>query len=193
MSKVKTTKGRPNSIGGKDARDDIDWNIAESYYVEGEIIVEKNKHGDLIRKKPSYSDVARRFKCSPQLVGYHAKRRGWREKRKTWERMAQREVSEAVAKARALSLAEGAAILDAWLLRFRDMLEKDRVKVDSLSDFNIAIRLKAFIDSQGAGGKEGIEGVTLADLERAHREHRKRTGDIDADTAGVLVDESALH
>lgn len=183
-------KGIAKTHGGKAARIDIDWELAETYYIQGEIVEEKGRKGELTRRKPSYVDVARRFKCASGLVAYHSKKRNWRYKREVWERQAAIVVAEEVSKARALSLAEGAAILDAWLLKFKDLLEKGFVKVDSLSDFNIAIRLKTFIEAQGAMAGDNGAGLTLDDLQRKHKRIRQNSGDISADVAGVLVDES---
>lgn len=189
-----TPKGTRRNHKGKYARVDVDWVLAETFYIQGEIIEERTKAGDLIRKKPSYGDVGRRFNCKQSLVAYHAKKRKWKDKRETWERQAAKNVAEEVAKSRALSLAEGSAILDAWLLRFKALLEQDKVKVDSLSDFNIAIRLKAYIEQQGALGADGESGLTLDDLQRTHTKIREKAGEVDAALAGVLVEESAhLH
>ncbi len=187
-------KGTRRNHTGKYARVDVDWELAETYYIQGEIIVERSKAGDLIRKKPNYSDVGRRFNCKASLVAYHAKKRMWQDKRETWERMAAKNVAEEVAKSRALSLSEGAAILDAWLLKFKSLLEQNKVKVDSLSDFNIAIRLKAYIEQQGALGNDGESGLTLDDLQRTHTKIREKAIEVDAALAGVLVEESVnLH
>ena len=185
-------KGVRRNHSGKYARVDVDWELAETYYIQGEIVEEKSKRGDLVRRKPNYTDVARRVKCKASLVAYHAKKRNWKFKRETWERQASKFVADEVAKARALSLAEGAAILDSWLLKFKSLLERDLVKVDSLSDFNIAIRLKTYIESQGALSADGDGGLTLDDLQRAHRKLREERGELDAAMAGVLVDESRM-
>ena len=187
-------KGVAQSHGGKYARVDVDWELAETYYIQGEIVEEKGRKGNLTRRKPNYTDVARRASCKASLVAYHAKKRKWKYKRELWERQAAKYVADEVAKSRALSLAEGAAILDSWLLKFKELLEKNMVKVDSLSDFNIAIRLKTYIEQQGALGKDGETGLTLDDLQRAHSKLREKAGEVDAAMAGVLVEESVnLH
>lgn len=186
-------KEKPNKrrkIGGKFSRDDIDWDLAESFFIQGEIIQERNKQGDLIRKKPSYRDVGRRFNCSDSLVHYHAKRRNWMEKRATWERMAAQHVSEEVSKARAYTFGEAAGILDSWLTKFQEALKSDKVRFDSLSDFNTAIRLKAFIESQGsAAADKPASGVTLEELQRRHREQRDRSATMTPALTGVVDDE----
>jgi hypothetical protein len=189
---VPKPKGVRRNHPGKYARVDVDWELAETYYIQGEIVEEKSKRGDLVRRKPNYSDVARRVNCKASLVAYHSKKRNWKFKRETWERQASKFVAEEVAKSRALSLAEGAAILDSWLLKFKALLEKDMVKVDSLSDFNIAIRLKTYIEQQGALGKDGENGLTLDDLQRTHSKIREKRDEVDAALAGVLVDESRM-
>ena len=186
-------KDKPNKrpkFGGRNSRDDIDWDLAETFFVQGETFVEKNKQGDLIRKKPSYRDVARRFKCSDSLVHYHGKKRNWTEKRVTWERMAAQHVAEEVAKSRAYSFGEAAGILDAWLSKFQKSLEDDKVRFDSLSDFNTAIRLKAFIEAQGSdAANKSTSGVTLEELQRRHKEHRDASGVMSTALTGVINEE----
>ncbi len=179
-------KGQRRDDGGKFARKDVDWELAEQFFVQGEIIIQKNKQGDLERKKPTYSDIARRFKTSTQLVGYHAKRRNWRDKRTTWERMAAKLVADEVAKSRALSMGEATAILDSWLLKFKEQLDKDRVRVDSLADFNTAVRLKGYIENQGGPEENTNGGPNLRDLQDRHREVRRAAGEFDDRVTGVV-------
>lgn len=185
--KPKDMKGRKREGGGRNSRGDIDWELAEQFFVQGEIIVEKSKSGDLIRKKPSFSDVGRRFKCTASTVAYQAKKCGWTAKRHTWERMASQSVAEEVAKARALSFAEGAAILDRWFLKFNDALERDNVRTDSLSDFNTALRLKSFIEAQGSAAADTkSNAVTLEDLQRNHRRMRDKAAALNPAVTGVI-------
>lgn len=190
--KPRDTPNKRTKNGGKFSRDDIDWDLAESFYVQGEIIIEKTRHGDLERKKPSLKDVAMRFGCPVSTLHYQSKKRKWQEKRETWERMAAKEVSEAVAKARALSFAEGAAILDAWLLKFEQAVKEDKVRFDSISDFNTALRLKAFIEAQGSNAADTNSEVTLADLQRKHKEQRARGEQTSRAMTGVLEPEGDL-
>jgi hypothetical protein len=106
VAKTKITpKEMPNKRtknGGRYSRDDIDWDVAEIFYVQGEMIEQKGKDGVLTRKLPSFSDVARKVKCQTSLVGYYAKRRNWTEKRETFRRMQAKKIAEAVAESRAM-------------------------------------------------------------------------------------------
>jgi hypothetical protein len=194
MSKVlkPNPKGKRKGVGGKFARDDIDWDVAEQYYIQGEIIREQG-NGNLVRKPVSMSDVARKFNCSVSLVHYWAKKRQWKKKREDYEALAQRELNEAVAKARAMSFAEAAGILDSWLVKFQAQLEADKVRVDSLSDFNIAMRLKRFIEEQPKADDPGANSLSLEGLQRKHRAARARRAKDDG-TTGVLPGEGdAIH
>lgn len=192
-------KGPPNKrpkTGGAYSRDDIDWDLAEQWYVQGDIVEEKGRGGEkeLIRKKVTYKDVARRFRCSHSLVAYHAKRRKWREKQHKFQDMQNAEIRDALAKSRARTLGEGLAILDRWLTMFEQDLEAGKVRTDSISDLNTAMRLKAFIESQGSDGADNSTAeVTLDDLQRAHREQRRKSEAIEPGTTGVIADESKLH
>ncbi len=185
--KPKEMPDKRRKTAGKFSRDDIDWDLAESFFIQGEIFLERNKQGDLIRKKPSYADIGRRFKCASSLVHYHAKRRNWVEKRETWERMAAQHVYEEVSKARAYSFGEAAGILDSWLMKFEQALRENKVRFDSVSDFNTAIKLKAFIESQGSEAADTSgQAVTLQELQAKHRELRDASRELDPAVTGVI-------
>jgi len=184
-------KGKNTGSGGKHSRPDIDWDLAEQFYIQGEIIRERGKKADLVRKEVSMTDVAAKFNCTLSLVHYYAKKRKWREKRADYKAMAQRELNKAVAKARAMSFTEASGILDAWLMKFSQQVASDNVRTDSLADFNIAMRLKSFIEQQPDPGANPESAVSIDRLQRRHAKVRKAQLDAeDAATAGVLGDES---
>lgn len=188
--KPKETPNERRKIGGKFSRDDIDWDLAESFYIQGETYVEKGKKGDLVVRVPSYSDIGRRFNCSSSLVHYHAKKRNWREKRETFRRQQKKVIADEVIKARAFSMAEGHSILDRWLTMFDAALHDGKVRTDSISDFKTALHLKNFLLDQGSDGTEkGADEINLNDLQRAHKAHREQAAKMENATAGVLVDE----
>lgn len=183
----KPAKKNPRRKG----RTDIDWDLAEQFYIMGELVTQK-ADGTMTQKLPSYSDVGKRFKCSPQLVSHHARKRKWKEKREKYRRDAQAAVREEVAKARAMTFGEATQILDAWLAQFQEQLEKRAVRTDSLSDFNIAMRLKAFVEAQPDPNANADSGFAIDTLQRKHARARKQRARAAGNASGVIVDES-LH
>lgn len=179
---------------GRDGRTDIDWELAEQFYIMGELVTQK-RDGTMTHKLPSFTDVGRRFRCSPQLVSYHSQKRKWKEKRVKYRRDAQTAVREEVAKARALTFGEAAGILDAWLVQFQEQLEKRAVRTDSLSDFNIAMRLKSFVEAQPVADGGEANALSLHGLQRKHAAARRRQNDASSDAlAGVLAgDDDPVH
>ena len=171
----------------RSGRTDIDWDLAEQFYIMGELVTQK-RDGTMTQKLPSFADIGKRFRCSAQLVSYHARKRKWKEKREKYRQSAHEEVRDEVAKARALSFGEAAGILDAWLVQFQEQLEKRAVRTDSLSDFNIAMRLKSFVEAQPTAEDGAANALSLEGLQRKHRAARARQADAGAQTtAGVLA------
>ena len=183
MPKLKPNpKGKRKMHGGKFARPDIDWDLAEQYYICGEIIREQ-RDGTFTQKDVSMNDVSRKFKCSVSLVHYHAKRRKWTEKREDYKRYSQKVTNEAVARARAMSFVEASGILDKWLLKFQDQVDRDKVRVDALSDFNIAMRLKRFIDEQPIIDTQKTSDMSINRLQGRHKNSRSKS--VDDNSSGT--------
>ena len=176
------TKGKRNLNGGKHARTDIDWELVEQFYITGEVVTQ-GKAGDLFRRDVTFQDVAKKVQATVSLVHYHATKRNWRDKRDAWKALAQKEVNEAVAKARAYSFVEASSILDEWLMKFQAQLRKDNVRVDSISDFNIALKLKRFIEDQPIPDSKGPGDMSIGNLQGRHKKRRQR--DVDSSASGV--------
>lgn len=184
---------KPKKNVGRHGRTDIDWDLAEQFYIMGELITQK-RDGTMTQKLPSYSDVGKRFKCSPQLVSHHGRKRKWKEKRETYRQAAQAAVREEVAKARAMSFGEAAGILDAWLVQFQDQLEKRAVRTDALSDFNIAMRLKAFVESQPDPNANAESRYSIDSLQAKHARVRRARSVATGAASGVLPGkDDSLH
>ncbi len=182
---VKTVnkKGQPVSTGRSAGRPrgrflpkyEVDWEFAESYYVQGMIIEEKGRGKSRIeRRHPSFADVARKFKCSKAAVHYQAKKRSWRNKREQYNKFEAEAIQKKVAEARAISFSEGEAMIDRWIARFSDHLEKGDVRTDSIQDLDKAMRTKAFLRGQVESRIEVRETLSLSTLQDSHKETRAR-------------------
>ena len=185
------TSGRPK--GSFLPKYQCDWELAESYYVQGMIVEEKR--GTIERRKPSYADVARKFKVSKASVAYHAKKANWQKKREKYDSLEKEHINHEVAKARAISFADGEEIVDRWISKFEQKLEEGDVRVDSIADLERAMRTKAFLRGQAESRVEMKGAFTLDSLADIHRQHRERfEAEEDeeqiATMAGVLVEES---
>lgn len=174
-------RGRPR----KGDRPPIPWDEIEKAYVCGEV-VRQLEDGSFERRYPSIRELAQKFGVHRSLVGYHSRRYNWPKQRKEYQEQLKAEMRRVRAKARALSTEDGLAILDAYLERFREAVESGHVRVDSIADFNTAMRLREFLLG-GADSRQEIQGaLTLEEMQARHRRLREELAALEPELAGVV-------
>jgi hypothetical protein len=76
--------------------------------------------------------------------------------------------------------------VDDYIRRFRDSLDKGRVRTDAASDFNTLARLKAFLEGK-ADSRQEVQGViTLEQMQERHRALRAQLESLDPAVTGEL-------
>jgi hypothetical protein len=142
--------------------------------------------GSFERNYPSIRELAKKYSVHRSLVGYHSRRHNWPSRRQDFRTQLRTEIQQIRAKARALSTEDGLAILDAYLGKFREAVESGHVRVDSIADFNTAVRLKEFLLG-GADSRQEIQGaLTLEEMQARHRRLRDELAGLDPELAGVV-------
>ena len=201
MDDVADKPDKPRKIGRPRRGDHppIPWDDIERAYVCGETIRQR-EDGSFERVYPSIRDLAEKFGVNRSLIGYHCHRHNWPEQRRAFRDKVRIESREAEAKARARPIEDALGILDRYLGRFREAVESGHVRVDAISDFNTAVRLKEFLRG-GADSRQEIQGVvTLEQMQQRHARLREEVAAMDAQLAGVVPpeegpedDEPAVH
>lgn len=179
-SKPKPKRGRPR----RGERPPIAWDAIEKEYITGEVVRQLDD-GSFERKFPSIRDLADKFGVHRSLIGYHSRRHNWPTRRQEFRLQLQTEIQQLRAKARALSTQDGLAILDAYLEKFRAAVEDGHVRVDSITDFNTAMRLREFLQG-GADSRSEVHGaITLDEMQARHHRLREELATLDPELAGV--------
>lgn len=178
----KPKRGRPR----RGDRPPIAWDAIERGYVCGEV-VRQLPDGSFERSYPSIRDLAAKFGVSRSLVGYHSRRHNWPEQRLAFRDKVRTEIHQNEARTRALEASDALAVLDAYLAKFREAVESGRVRVDTISDFNVAVRLKQFLEGGADSRQEVRGGITLEEIQERHRRMREQLATMDDALAGVVV------
>jgi hypothetical protein len=173
--------GRPR----RGDRPPVPWDAIERAYVTGEI-VHKLPDGSFERRYPSIRELAAKFGVAKSLVGYHSRRHNWPAQRLAFRDRVRTEMQQSEAKARALSIDDAMRILDAYLTKFRRAVEDDRVRVDSIADFNTALRLKQFLLGGADSRQEVAGGLTLEVLQARHARLRAQVERLTPVLAGTV-------
>lgn len=184
QSAAKTRKrGRPRTGN----RAVIPWPEIDRLLVFG-VLVRDAETGREDVRYPSQRELGRRFGVSGALIGRYAKehrcmaRRGENERRV--QRLFEQKLVEKLAEARALSAAEAIAVVDGYIRAFRDAMAEGRVRADSVSDFNIMVRLKVFLKGQADARREVQSFITLKQLQERHRELQAQRLSLDPAVIG---------
>jgi hypothetical protein len=184
-SKSKRKGGRPR--GRTDPT--IDWPAIEKLFVFGE---PPTKDAILLGAKPesfhfpSWRALATKFGVHHSLIQQRAKRYNWRELRERYQSDHAAEFSKQVAHARACEAEELSAILDTWMRRFGEAVSKGGVRADALADFNVAVRLRAFLRGEAEGKTEVKQVLSIEGLQERHADRRKLAQAAEDLGAGAL-------
>lgn len=185
---TKPKRGRPR----RGDRPPIPWDEIEKAYVCGEIVRQLDD-GSFERNYPSIRELAKKFGVHRSLVGYHSRRHNWPSRRQDFRTQLRTEIQQIRAKARALSTEDAVGILDAYLEKFRAAVDEGHVRVDSIADFNTAMRLKEFLLG-GADSRQEIQGaLTLEEMQARHRRLRDELAGLEPELAGVVPGNGAAE
>ena len=181
---------KPKRAPGRPARRDapqMPWDEIERLYIQGEQLRQRDD-GSFERTFPSTRELAEKYGVSKSLIGYRAERFEWSRRRAEFQGQVQKETDTSCAKARAAEITDAVAVLDAYIERFRAALDDGRIRVDSVQDLNVAVRLKHFLLGGADSRKEVNVLVSLEVMQERHRKLREQVAAMDAELAGVVGD-----
>lgn len=178
--------------GGRKGNPNIDWDLAERLYVEGELVGENEKCERLYL---SNAAIASRAGTTKGNVEQRIVRYQWREKRRIFQ------TANAVVRSGRPDIVDGAegptsrgplkrdaeAVLRAYLDQFAEAVEHKRVRYDTIADFERAVRLLAFVRGQAESTKHTHVTVSLEVMAARHKAMRATVdAHMDDEVAGVI-------
>ena len=139
---------------------------------------------------PTYRELAEKYGVAPSVIADYAKSHNTMHRRKYGEHRIEarrdEKIIEARATAEAITVAEMLALIDEFLIKFREALKEGRVRTDSPADVNTLIRLKSFLEG-GADSRQEIR--HMLSLEVLSERHERYMRDLESSTpamAGII-------
>jgi len=152
--------------------------------------VSMNEDGTSNTVYPTYRELAEKYGVAPSVIADYAKSHNTMHRRKYGEHRIEarrdEKIIEARATAEAITVAEMLALIDEFLIKFREALKEGRVRTDSPADVNTLIRLKSFLEG-GADSRQEIR--HMLSLEVLSERHERYMRDLENSTpamAGVI-------
>jgi hypothetical protein len=171
---------------------EIDWIFGEVLYTEGELITPVDDEAPK-RLWPTLEEVGKRLGCTMQAVAYHAKRQKWQDKRRKFQfeyefgsLASQMEGNPNPASRLTRKPLE---ILEDYLALFEDQISKKKLRADAITDFDKAVRLRAFLLNEGAAEQTKRQLMSLEEMRDRHEAHRTRRATYDETAAGVIKED----
>lgn len=163
---MKVKSGRPRNVDG-DAfpHDEVDELLVHGETVEAEEGVHSRA------RYPSYREIAERYGVAHSLIGKFSKEHNCLARRQQAEKrvreMSDLKLAEMRADDFAISRDDGIRCIDRFLAQFELAVVEGRVRCDNPPDYNLMMRLKAFLMGDADSRHEEL-GITLEDMQRGH-------------------------
>jgi hypothetical protein len=159
--------------------------------VFGEVIDEGDGHGPATHF-PSYRDLAKRYGVSHSVIANYSSRHDCLRRREAAKQRVDARTDEKLVEQRATELASGKTraleAIDAFITAFGQALADGRVRVDSVTDFNLMIRLREFLQGGPDSRHEINATLSLTELQRRYAEMLRRLAEVDEapEVAGMM-------
>lgn len=172
----------------------VDYHQLDTLLVMGEMRVDAERGP--VTEYPSYRELAKRFGISHSLVAAYSSRHNCLRRREAASEKIRKVTDEKVIARRGTALAEAKerilAIIDRFLEEFGKALDEGRVRVDSVADLNIMVRLREFLQG-GPDSRQEVRGMpSLEELERRHADMLRREKEDGPNAGGVVHRERDL-
>lgn len=166
----------------------VDYHQLDTLLVMGEMRVDAERGP--VTEYPSYRELAKRFGISHSLVAAYSSRHNCLRRREAASEKIRKVTDEKVIARRGTALAEAKerilAIIDRFLEEFGKALDEGRVRVDSVADLNIMVRLREFLQG-GPDSRQEVRGMpSLEELERRHADMLRREREDGPNAGGVV-------
>lgn len=177
--------GRPSkSDGPRFPRDQVDQLLVHGENVE-------LPDGAVTVKYPTYRQVADRFNVAPSVIADYARRHNIKHRRQAAQDRLQSRVEEKIIEFRATAIAmtrdDQLRLVDKYLLEFGKALDQGKVRCDTISDLNTALRLRAFLQGDPDSRSEVQTVVKLEELQERHRLSIRRVEVLTVEERGEVV------
>jgi hypothetical protein len=130
---------------------------------------------------PSYRDLAKRYGVSHSVIAAYSSRHDCLRRREAAMQRVDARADDKLVELRATTLADAKAriieTVDRFLSDFEKALREGRVRVDSVSDFNLMVRLKEYLHGGPDSRQEVRATLSLDELQRRYREMLRRTAE----------------
>lgn len=184
MNSDNTNNDPPIRFPGRPPKADapeVPWDEIDQLLVHGDVSeTDDGKHSHW--RYPSYRELGKKYDVSHTLIARYAKNHNCLKRREV-ARQQTKELSDSKLvelRADQLTIGRDDAIrtIDRFLVDFEVALAEGRVRCDNPSDFNLMVRLKAFIMGEADSRHEELGGITLADMQAAHARVLKQEEEI---------------
>ena len=179
--------GRPRKADGPR----VPYNEVDRLLVFGEVVECADGETSDVRY-PSYREVAARYGVSHSLIAQYSKRHDCLRRRENARvritARAEQKLVELRASALAYSRDDELRLIDTFLLGFEKALAEGRVRYDDPSDFNLMVRLKAFIQGGADSRQEVRAAFSLEELQARHKELLRTRSQMTPALAGLPDD-----
>lgn len=155
----------------------VPYNTLDRVLVFGELVPDANG-GPPGLYYPSYRELAKRYGVSVSVISSYANKHNCAQRREEAEQRiairSDQKLIELRASAIAMSKDDTLRIIDAYLVGFEKSIAEERIRYDSVSDFNTMVRLKEYVQG-GADSRQEIHAVlSLEDLQERHKQMMQR-------------------
>jgi len=173
----------------------ISYHELDRLLVFGEVIDEGNGMGP-VTKYPSYRELAARHGVSHSLVATYASRHQCLHRRDVARQRLDARTDDKLIEQRASAIADCKVrigdIIEGFISEFRKALADGRVRSDSVSDFNMMVRLKEYLQG-GADSRAEVRGVlSLEDIQARYKRMLEQRRDDPALTGMVEPDRAPV-
>ncbi|MCP4603955.1 MAG: hypothetical protein GY847_26105 [Proteobacteria bacterium] len=179
------TGRRSKNAGPAFPRDDVDRLL-----VHGEAVERDDGKGPSVHY-PSFRELAERYGVSHGLIARYAKQHNCIQRREQTQKRAHEMADTKLAELRADELSvrkdDIVRIIDRFLIQFEEAIADSRVRCDNPSDYNVMVRLRAFVLGDADARSEIIGGLTIEDLEQRHKEMLESWKDSSPGTRGEVI------
>jgi hypothetical protein len=180
---TKTTLPAPTKKTGRPKKADpprVAYHELDRLLVFGELVDDGTGRGPAT-VFPSYRDLAKRYGVSHSVIAAYSSRHDCLRRREAAVQRVDARADDKLVELRATTLAEAKArvieTVDRFLSDFEQALREGRVRVDSVSDFNLMVRLKEYLHGGPDSRQEVRATLSLDELQRRYREMLRRTAE----------------
>lgn len=169
----------------------VSYHELDRLLVFGEVVDEGNGMGT-VTKYPSYRELAARYGVSHSLVATYASRHQCLHRREVARQRLDARTDAKLIEQRASAIADCKVqvgdIIEGFISEFKKALAEGRVRSDSVSDFNMMVRLKEYLQG-GADSRAELRGsLTLEDIQDRYKRMLEARRDDPALTGMVQPD-----